>query len=64
MQCSLTLAWPGPISQAPVIGIIFLSLAKDNSQGSKKYKITQCQDKNAEIDLALRVIQLDSMNPS
>jgi len=41
-----------------------LSLAKDNSQGSKKYKITQCQDKNAEIDLALRVIQLDSMNPS
>jgi hypothetical protein len=52
MQCSLTLT----SAQKKVIGIALVTLPKDRDSVENTYRLTQSEDKRAEIDLKIRIM--------
>lgn len=58
----MTLLATGLNKEITVVGIIVIALPLLNNQINKKYKVTQCLDKNAEIDLSIKITSFETIN--
>jgi len=43
-----------------MIGIALISLPKDKKQISSSYRLTQNEDKKAEVDIRIKIVSIDS----
>lgn len=59
MQCSLSLNLNGPHDKR-LLGIALVSLPKDKNLISNNYKLTQSEDRQAEIGLKIKISPLES----
>ena len=69
MQCIVTLITQNQNKQNVVIGVVLVPLPKNTNSLTKIFKITQCADKAAQLDLSLTIRALDQpytppFNPS
>lgn len=48
-------------AQQSIIAIALINIPKEYKIPQKKFKLTQCADKNAEIELSLRIVSLDEV---
>ena len=58
-QCSLSLNLNTP-NDKRILGIALISLPKDKNTLSSTYRLTQSEDKKAEIDLKIKITSIDS----
>lgn len=43
-----------------MIGIALISLPKDKNQIANSYRLTQNEDKKAEVDIKIKILSIDS----
>lgn len=53
----------GGNNQITVLGMVLISLPRDCGQMDKKYRLAQCLDKNAEIEISVSIKSLDLLTP-
>jgi len=44
--------------QKIAIGLVLINISKDNKIQKNKYKLMQCLDKHAEVELTLKIVSL------
>lgn len=49
----------GVNNQITVLGMVLISLPRESGQMEKKYRLAQCLDKNAEIEISVSIKSLD-----
>jgi len=47
--------------QQSIIAIVLINIPKDYRIPQKKFKLTQCNDKNAEVELSLNIVSLEEI---